>query len=212
MKLYEKKSKTIVIIAVVVIALFLAGGIALLSRGGSAPQPAPQSADSMHGGAASPSGGNTLIGQPAPPFSLQDRNGTTYTNDSLKGKDVVLFFNEGIMCYPACWNQMMSFAQDSRFNNSSTVALSVVTNQPSDWQSAFQKMPELGSATILFDPTKSVSQNFGMLTMNSSMHYGSYPGHTFVVIDRQGIVRWVFDDPNMGIDNDRIAGELAQMH
>jgi peroxiredoxin len=51
-----------------------------------------------------------------------------------------------------------------------------------------------------------------MLTVNSSMHYGSYPGHTFVVIDKQGMVRSVFDDPNMGIDNDKVASELQSLN
>lgn len=153
-----------------------------------------------------------LVGKPAPQFSLQDRNGTTYSNESLKGKDAVLFFNEGIMCYPACWNQMAALAQDSRLNNSSTIALSIVIDQPSEWQSVVQKMPALGSATVLFDTDRIASNEYGMLTVNSSMHYGSYPGHTFVLIDKQGIVRWVYDDPTMGIDDDRITAALQQLN
>ena len=207
MKQYQKKSNTTAIVAIVIIAVFLVGGIYLLGRGSSL----PQSGDGMHGGAPQASAGNPndLVGKPAPQFSLRDRNGTTYTNDSLKGKNVVLFFNEGIMCYPACWNQMVALPN---LDSSNTVALSVVIDQPSDWQSAIQKMPALGNATVLFDTDKSVSNEYGMLTVNSSMHYGSYPGHTFVVIDRQGIVRSVFDDPNMGIDNDKVSSELATLN
>jgi alkyl hydroperoxide reductase subunit AhpC len=91
------------------------------------------------------------------------------------------------------------------------VALSVVIDQPSEWASAIRQMPQLASATVLFDTDKAVSNEYGMLTVNSSMHYGSYPGHTFVVIDKQGIVRWVYDDPAMGIDNEKIASEFATL-
>ncbi len=208
MKNYQKKSNVIAIVAIIAIAVFVIGGIYMLGRGSGSPQ---VGGDPMHSGSAAASSGspNDLVGKPAPQFSLQDRNGTTYTNDSLKGKDVVLFFNEGIMCYPACWNQMVALPQ---LDSSNTVALSVVIDQPSDWQSAIQKMPQLASATVLFDTNKNVSNEYGMLTVNSSMHYGSYPGHTFILIDKQGIVRYVFDDPNMGVDNDKVAGELAQMN
>ncbi len=208
MKTYPKKKNTTVIVATVIIVAFVIGGIYMLSRGGSSSQ---ASGDPMHSGSAAASTGspNDLVGKAAPQFSLQDRNGTTYSNDSLKGKNVVLFFNEGIMCYPACWNQMVALPQ---LNSSNTVALSVVIDQPGDWQSAIQKMPALGNATVLFDTDKSVSNEYGMLTVNSSMHYGSFPGHTFIVIDKQGIIRWVFDDPNMGIDNDRITSELQTLN
>lgn len=199
MKQHQKKFNSTTVVVVVAIAIFILSGMYFLVRGS---------------GAAADGNGivgniNDLIGKPAPQFSLQDRNGVTYTNASLKGKNVVLFFNEGIMCYPACWNQMAALGQ---LDSSNTVALSVVIDQPSDWESAVQKMPQLGNATVLFDTSKSVSEAYGMLTVNSSMHYGSYPGHTFVVIDKQGIVRYVFDDPDMGIDNSKIANELQSLN
>lgn len=204
------KKNTSTIIATIAIIAFVVGGFYLISRGGSGSQGVT---DSMHNGGVSSSGPlNDLIGKRVPRFSLQDRNGTTYSSDSLKGKNVTLFFNEGIMCYPACWNQMVALATDSRFNNANTVALSVVIDSPSDWQSAIAKMPDLGKATVLFDSSKSVSQSFGMLTVPSSMHYGSYPGHSFVVADKQGIVRAVFDDPNMAIDNDRVYADLEKLN
>ena len=58
---------------------------------------------------------------------------------------------------------------------------------------------------------KSFSRELGMLAAPSSMHYGSYPGHSFVVIDKQGIVRFVYDDPRMGIDNELIVQELKKL-
>lgn len=198
-----KKNISTIIAAAAIIA-FVAGGFYLMGRGGSGPQ--------AGGSAASSEPFNDLIGKPVPAFSLRDRNGTEYSADNLKGKNVVLFFNEGIMCYPACWNQIVALATDARFNNTGTVALSIVIDRSSDWQSAIRKMPDLGKAIVLFDDGKSVSRAFGMLTVQSSMHYGSYPGHSFVLVDKQGIIRSVFDDPNMGIDNDRVFAELVKMN
>jgi peroxiredoxin Q/BCP len=205
-----KKTNTAGIIAVALVSIFVIGGIYMISRSGGSATPAQggASGDPMHGGAAgagaNPGSAKNLIGSPVPQFSLKDKNGTVYSSDSLKRKNVVLFFNEGLMCYPACWNQMVQLSKDSRFNNSDTVAFSVVIDQPADWQGAIRKMPDLANVTVLYDTDKSVSNQFGMLTVNSSMHYGSFPGHTFVVIDKDGIVRSVFDDPSMGIDNDRV--------
>jgi len=202
------------IIATAAIIAFIVGGFYLMSRGNGGSQGGSAAPiDPMHAGTAASSGSfNDLVGKPVPAFSLRDRNGAEYSAENLKGKKVVLFFNEGLMCYPACWNQIVALATDPRFVNSDTAALSVVIDQPSDWQSAIRKMPDLGKATVLFDTDKSASQAFGMLTVPSSMHYGSYPGHSFVIVDKQGIVRSAFDDPNMGVDNDRVFAEFEKLN
>ena len=153
-----------------------------------------------------------LLNKPAPTFSLNDRNGNNYSSESLKGKNVVLFFSEGLACYPACWNQIASFATDQRFNAPDTVALSIVLDSPEDWQKVTQKMDGIDKANIVFDKGGQVSRAFGMLSLTSSMRQGTSPGHTYVVIDKQGIVRYVFDDPSMAVRNDQIASELAKLN
>lgn len=145
-----------------------------------------------------------MVGKQSPQFSLTDINGKEYSSENLKGKNVVLFFNEGLMCYPACWNQIAKFGSDSRFNSADTVALSVVVDPKSEWKQAIDKMPELAAATTLFDDGGGVSRTFNVLKTPSSMHYGSLPGHTYVLIDKNGIVRDVYDDPRMAIRNDEI--------
>ena len=155
---------------------------------------------------------NNLVGKSAPVFSFADRDGKVYSQDTLRGKNTVLFFNEGLMCYPACWNQIVSFSQDERFKSEETVVLSVVVDPQQDWQQAINKMPELAQATVVFDPGGTVAKQYGMLTVASSMHYGQFPGHSYVVIDKEGIVRYVFDDPNMGIRNDQLVVELDKLN
>lgn len=155
---------------------------------------------------------NSLVGKPMPITQLFDKDGKPYSLDGLKGKNVVLFFNEGVMCYPACWNQVAQLGTDSKLNNQDTVALSVVTDQPSQWQQALQKMPDLAKATILFDQGGNVSRSLGLLTVASSMHKGSSPGHSYIVLDKQGVVRFVYDDPNMAINNDMISQKIAALN
>lgn len=170
--------------------------------------------DSMHGGAAMAVNGdelNSLIGKPMPDIELADKDGKIYNANNFKGKNTVLFFNEGLMCYPACWNQMAVFGSDERFNSDQIQAMSVVVDSASDWQTAINKMPGLAKATTLFDTGAKVSRQLGVLTTASSMHRGSLPGHTYIVIDKNGIVRYVFDDPNMAIANDMLFTKIGEL-
>lgn len=191
-------------IAFAAIGIFLVGGLFILNRG--------PHVDGASSGQASPGAIGDLLGKPMPQFSLRDRNGVEYSSENLKGKNVVLFFNEGLMCYPSCWNQIVALAQDTRFQNENMMVFSVVTDNPNDWQQAITKMPELGYAKVLFDTSRTVSRPLGMLTTNSSMHYGSLPGHSYILIDKQGIVRYVYDDPRMAINNNIIFDELQKLN
>ena len=154
---------------------------------------------------------NSMVGRPAPDFSLQNQRGETFKLSQMRGKKTVLFFNEGIMCYPACWNQMAALGSDVNLNSSGVISVSLVTDSPTQWTSAFTKMPELNKGIILFDSNKAVSSQYGMLSVDSSMHRGSSPGHTFVIVDQAGVVRYVKDDAQMGIRNQELRNELAKI-
>lgn len=155
---------------------------------------------------------NSLVGKPIPDIQLRDKEGKVYTAADFKGKNTVLFFNEGLMCYPGCWNQIAAFGSDERFNSSEVQAISVVVDSANDWQKAIEKMPKLAKANTMFDAGASASRQLGMLTMASSMHRGSLPGHTYVLIDKDGIVRFVFDDPNMAIANDSLFNKIQELN
>ena len=192
----KKNTRTYLIAGLAALAA-VAGGVALLNSDKTSAQ--KQSADTT---------GNGLIGKPLPNIQLTDKDGRTFSLESLKGKNAVLFFNEGLMCYPACWNQMVAFGTDPRFNSASAVAVSVVVDSPRDWQRAVAKMPDLARATTLFDRGAIVSRQLGVLSLASSMHPGQVPGHTYVLLDTQGIVREVLDDPNMGVNNNVIIQKI----
>lgn len=173
-----------------------------------------ETAADHHGGSAMAANSdqlNSLIGKPMPDIQLADKEGKIFVPASLLGKNTVLFFNEGLMCYPACWNQMAAFGKDARFNSSEIQAVSIVTDKARDWQTAIDKMPELAKTMTMFDTGANASRQLGVLVTESSMHRGSLPGHTYIVIDKQGIVRYVFDDPNMAIANDMLAVKIAEL-
>lgn len=171
--------------------------------------------DSHHGGGTTVTNSealNSLVGKAMPDIQLSDKDGKVYTAADFKGKNTVLFFNEGLMCYPACWNQIAAFGSDTRFNSSEIQAISVVVDSSNDWKTAISKMPQLAKATTMFDVGANTSKQLGVLTTASSMHKGSLPGHTYILIDKEGIVRFVFDDPNMAIANDMLFSKIGGLN
>ena len=155
---------------------------------------------------------NSLLEKKGPGFTLESFDGKQFEVEKLRGKKVVLFFTEGLMCYPSCWNQMAAFAQDSAFDNKDVITLSIGVDKKSEWNEAVAKMPELAKAIVLFDTDRKVSNEYGVLTLPSSMHKGQFPGHTYVILDREGVVKFVFDDPQMGVRNDELKSELEKIN
>lgn len=160
------------------------------------------------------------IGKEAPEFSLESLDGKIVKLSDFRGKVVVLFFNEGAMCYPACWEQMVAFGEDERFNSDQVVTFSIVVDPKSDWQKITAEVPQMAQAKILFDSTRAVSSAYDVLALPSSMHpagsseaahHGAFPGHTYFIIDKEGIIRYTFDDPNMAIRNDEIFAEVKKI-
>ena len=74
-----------------------------------------------------------------------------------------------------------------------------------------KKDPKLGSATVLLDTDKKVSQSYGVLTVASSMHRGQYPGHTYVIIDESRVIRYEYDDAQIGVRNYELLSELSKL-
>ena len=153
---------------------------------------------------------NNLQGKPAPDFSLEAYDGKEYKLSDLKGKNVLLFFNEGLMCYPACWNQIAAFGKDTELAKKAVI-FNITADPKNNWKQAIDKMPELAGATVLFDSNRQISQKYGVLTLPSSMHKGQFPGHSYVVIDKEGIVKFVRDDVQMAVRNQELSTEIDKL-
>lgn len=153
----------------------------------------------------------SLLNKPASDFSLVDYDGRTVSLKSLQGKNVLLFFNEGLMCYPACWNQIVAFGKDTALKQAGVTVLNITVDPKPQWADAIVKMPELATATVLFDQDKKVSSTYGVLTLTSSMHRGQFPGHSYVLIDKTGVVRFVWDDPQMAVRNSELLAKINSL-
>lgn len=196
------KEKQIIILGSVLTVAMLVGAVLLLS-GNSNQNPSTNQATNTSL--------NDLVGKAAPDFTLESYNSDKVTLSSLKGKNVVLFFSEGLMCYPACWDQIAAFGKDNQFTSKNTLVLTIVNDLKSEWKGAIEKMPELAQATVLMDTDKKVSMAYNMLSLPSSMHKGQLPGHTYVVIDKEGIVKYVKDDVQMAVRNQELIAEIDKL-
>jgi peroxiredoxin len=72
-------------------------------------------------------------------------------------------------------------------------------------------VPGFPASGILFDTAAEVSEKYGALYMPSSMHGGMMPGHTYYIIDGGGVLRFMYDDPKMGVNNELLEGEVAKL-
>jgi peroxiredoxin len=139
----------------------------------------------------------------APGFTLTDTGGRAVSLASYRGRDVVLYFNEGAGC-DACFYQMREFEQHAaQLNRAAITILPIVMNPAS------QVRPELAAFGLhtpyLIDATGSVTRAYGAL--GKGMHAG-LPGHRFVLIDASGRQRWYGEYPSMYLPT---AGLLAQV-
>ncbi|MDP4038725.1 MAG: redoxin domain-containing protein [bacterium] len=195
----KKKS---VVIFMVVVGLIIIGLVTLFALGNRK--------ESSSSSSQSPEL-NQWVGKQAPDFTLKDAKGNEVKLADYRGKKLILFFTEGLMCYPACWNQMAALGQDKELNNAKVATLSIVNDSISEWDNVLRKMPELASETVLFDTDRRISSLYNVLALPSSMHPGDRPGHTYLILDEQGIVRFVSDDPQMGVRNNELLEEIKKM-
>jgi len=152
------------------------------------------------------------VGKKAPDFILKNQDGGTFKlSDNIGKKDIILFFNEGAMCYPACWQQIAALGKDERLNNENVVSVSVLVDPKEKWTQVINSEPAFQKSTMLFDTAQRVSNAYDVLNLESSMHKGSYPGHTYFIINKEGIIIYKLDDPNMALNNELLVSKLNEL-
>jgi peroxiredoxin len=129
-------------------------------------------------------------GEQAPPIRLLSTDGSTFDLAALRGKTVLLFFQEGLSCQP-CWDQI----KDMESNMKQFQALGIdrvvsITTDPLD--ALKQKVTDEDLSTpVLSDGSFSVSQAYH--ANQYGMMDGSRDGHTFIVVGPDGRIRWRAD-------------------
>lgn len=151
-------------------------------------------------------------GAVAPDFTLPDVNGGSFTLSSQKGKaNVLLFFNEGLSCAP-CLSQMTNLDQvNQQFMKLNIVAVSITGDSLSLLASWAQSTGPQHSK-VLSDQNLAVSRAYEMLGPSVSMMPGSAPGHSFVLVNKEGIIVWRHDygPYDMNVPNNEIMAAVKQ--
>lgn len=134
--------------------------------------------------------GNPGPGAAAPEIKLPATDGSTFDLAALRGKTVLLYFQEGLTCQ-SCWDQL----KDIQTNISQFHALGIdqVVSITTDPLNALQqKVSDEGlTIPVLSDPQLAVSRAY---TANGYGMMGtSRDGHTFIVVGPDGRIRWRAD-------------------
>jgi peroxiredoxin len=129
-------------------------------------------------------------GETAPTFRLSSTSGGSFDLGAQRGKRVLLYFQEGIMCQP-CWDQIVDLeAKPGRLRALGIDAMVSITTDPLDQLE--QKQADDGFSTpVLSDPDLSVSKAY------SANQYGmmgtSRDGHSFIVVGPDGRIEYRAD-------------------
>ena len=152
------------------------------------------------------------VGAVAVDFSLPDTAGGTFRLSDYRGKsNVLLLFNEGLSCAP-CLQQMKDMDQlNSQFTAMNVLMVSITGDQLQllgNWVSS--SGPRYGK--VLSDQGLEVSRMYDMLGADVSMMPGTAPGHTFILINKVGVIVWRADygPYNMYVPNDQIIAQVRK--
>ena len=146
------------------------------------------------------------VGLPAPDFTLSSTSGADVTLSALRGKNVLLAFFP--MAFTStCTAEMCSFTEDyDMFAGADTMVLPISTDAvPSLVE--FKRKESLG-VDLLSDFRRDVSRQYGTL-----MEERFFSNRAYVLIDRQGIIRWAFMEATPGSrrENAEIFEQLAKL-
>jgi len=154
-----------------------------------------QGSPGKHGAMAGRSGFKHVAGQPgagsaAPAFTLTSGTGGQVSLTAFRGRNVLLYFQEGLSCQP-CWDQIKDLEQNQAALKTAGVdAVLSITTDPAnliDRKAADEKL----TTPVLSDPSLQVSRayNANQYGMMGKMR----DGHSFILVGPDGTIRWRAD-------------------
>ena len=129
-------------------------------------------------------------GKAAPQVALRGTAGAFDLASARRRGPVLLYFQEGLTCQP-CWDQLKTIQLDARkFRALGVSRIVSITSDPLD--ALRQKTSDEGlTIPVLSDPALAVSRAY------QANRYGmmgtSRDGHSFVLVGRDGVIRWRAD-------------------
>lgn len=138
----------------------------------------------------------------APDFTMPTTSDSTVTLSKLRGKPVLLYFNEGAGC-GACIMQMTEIEKKKAdFDALGITVLPIVMNTKADITA---DMARYGVTTPFLLDNGTASKAYG--TLGKGMH-AELPGHSFVLIDASGVQRWYGEYPSMWLEPGDLLNEI----
>ena len=129
------------------------------------------------------------VGSPAPDFTLPSTSGSELTLSSLRGKKVLLAFFP-LAFTGTCTREICAFSDDySAFEGADTVVLPISVDSIPTLK--VYKEREHYEIDLLSDFKRVVSRLYGTLLEDKF-----FSNRAYIVIDRQGVVRWTFAESN----------------
>ncbi|MFF0131728.1 peroxiredoxin family protein [Streptomyces mirabilis] len=154
--------------------------------------------------------GSPGIGKTAPAFTLAASTGKQVSLNDYRGKNVLLYFQEGLTCQP-CWDQMTVLEKSAaKVKTAGIDDIVSITSDPADLIT--RKTKDMGLTTpVLSDPGLKVSQQYG--ANQYGMMGTSRDGHSFLLVGPDGNIRWRADyggapDYTMYVPVDKLLADL----
>lgn len=134
--------------------------------------------------------GSPRPGDPAPSLQLSAAEGASYDLSAQTGSTILLYFQEGLMCQP-CWEQLVEIeALWNEFTALGIDRIATITTDPVELLKQ-ARVDEAFTTPVLSDPDRRVSEAWG--TLDYGMMGGSHNGHSFIVVNPDGTIRWRAD-------------------
>lgn len=157
--------------------------------------------------------GTPGAGQPAPGFSLESASGDTVSLADYRGRNVLLYFQEGLMCQP-CWTQITDLEKAGDAVQAAGVDDIVsITTDPAELLGQKVRDEGITDTPVLSDPDLAVSRQYG--TTGYGMMGGSRNGHSLILVGPDGQIRWRADyggapDYTMYVPTDQLLADLRE--
>lgn len=134
-------------------------------------------------------------GKEAPAIRLPTSDGSLFDLAEERGGDVLLYFQEGLMCQP-CWDQITAIEAEPEALRALGIDRTVsIATDPADLVA--QKVADEGIATpVLSDESWTVSSAYRTNTDEHVMMQGMggmHNGHSFILVGPDGRIRWRAD-------------------
>ncbi|MBA3260271.1 MAG: redoxin domain-containing protein [Gemmatimonadales bacterium] len=146
------------------------------------------------------------VGAAAPDFTLPSTSGSDITLSELRGRNVLLAFFP-LAFTRVCTVEMCAFSEDyERFRVADTEVLPISVDSVPTLREF--KSKERIAVDLLSDFKREVSRRYGTL-----LEEQFFSGRAYVLIDRDGIVRWTFLEQTPGTrrENEELLEKLSAL-